>query len=161
MRRMRRVHCWLAGMVTVMAAAGGCAGPLNEEVGLRGVSLPALAGAAATTELHGRPSLAGSFDRSGWPAVAVALPQRQVANQPAFAWSFRGRRGTGPWDPAYPVAATALIDETDAGADLADAATGVVLTAGTIVAVPVAAAAVGPWAVDRSPFLPYDRLPPR
>ncbi len=147
-------------MVAVIHAGGGCAGPLNEEVGLRGASLPALAGASAVSELDGRPSLTGSFDRTGWPGVAVAVPCRQVANDPAFAWYFCGRRASGPWDPAYPVASTALVDETNAGADLADAATGIVLTAGTIVAVPVAAAAVGPWAEDRSPSLRYDRLPP-
>ena len=148
-------------MVGMVQAAGGCAGPLNEEVGLRGASLPGLAGAAAATELDGRPSLAGSFDRTAWPAVVVAVPQRQCANDPPFAWFFCGRHQSGPWEPAFPDAATALVDETSAGADLADAATGLALTAGTIVAVPVAAAAVGPWAVDRSPSIPYERLPSR
>jgi hypothetical protein len=161
MRGMRRATHGLLGMVAAILAGGGCGGPLNEEVGLRGASLPGLASAAEATELDGRPSLTGSFDRTAWPAVAVALPRRQVANHPAFAWFFCGRRESGPWDPAYPDATTALVDETDAGADLADAATELVLTAGTIVAVPVAAAGSGPWAVDRSPSLPYDRLPAR
>jgi hypothetical protein len=138
----------------------GCAGPLNEEIGLRGAPLPALGDAPAATELDGTPSLSGSFDRRAWPPVVIDVPAHQVANQPQFTGYFRWRRERAPWDGAFPGPLTALVDETDAGADLADGATDILITAGTIVGVPVAAAAVGPWAVGRSPVLAYERVPP-
>ena len=158
MTRPARLLPFAAFSATLVA--GGCAGPLNGRVGLTGAQLPALADYAPASELQGQATLAAGLDRSAWPVVSVPVPLCQVWHHPHFTCFFRWQRNRGPWNPEFPSVSAALVDETSACADLADAATELVFAPAVVITVPIAAAVVGPGIVSRSPDEPYQRVPP-
>lgn len=63
--------------------AAGCAGPLNDQIGLTGGPLPALSAEPAPDAPSAQPSLDG-LDRSHWPTTMVTVPVGQVEHWPTY-----------------------------------------------------------------------------
>ena len=81
MTSKRACHlCWALGLL-----AAGCSGPLNDEIGLRGVEpLPGLSGVAPSDRPTGAPSIC-DLDRRHWPLVTILVPTEQVEHWPTYA----------------------------------------------------------------------------
>ncbi|MHC4108704.1 MAG: hypothetical protein ACYSTY_11520 [Planctomycetota bacterium] len=78
---VRRVSSSVAGLA---ALAAGCAGPLNDQIGLSAAEpLPALSAEPAREAPSAEPSLHG-LDRSHWPTIKVTVPGGQVEHWPAY-----------------------------------------------------------------------------
>ena len=144
-----------------LASAAGCGGPLNEQINLVGTDpMPALSAAGEATELDGTPSLLHGLDRSSWSTVTVQVPRDQVAHGPTYATNFRWQRDRDPWNPAYPTATDAIVDDGDLGADVADGLAGPFVTAGMLVWAPIDMIFfTQPWEEQRSPSEPFMLVP--
>lgn len=141
--------------------AAGCG--YNEQIDLVGTApLPALSDARERTALNGRPSLTHGLNRQDWPAVAVQVPRDQVEHGPTYATNFRWSRDRGPWNPSYPTATEAIVDPTNAGADVADGFAEPVVTAALLAWAPIDMIFLTqPWKLQRSPSEPYALVPGR
>jgi hypothetical protein len=154
-------HLLLVAAAGSIAMTAGCGKPFNEQIDLIGTqSLAALQPAVAETELTGEPSLSAGLDRQGWTMVTVEVPTKQVAHYPTYVDNFRWQNQRGPWDPAYPTVEDAVVDQTDAGQDAADAVAEPVYRAMLLVWSPFDAM-LGNWLwkMKRSPTEPYARVP--
>ncbi|MEE8460456.1 MAG: hypothetical protein V3S08_11300 [Phycisphaerales bacterium] len=142
----------------ILATAAGCS---NEQIDLVGIDpLPALSATPLKTELDGSPSLLHGLDRQGWATVTVRVPRDQVAHPPTYAVNFRWQKDRDPWNPAYPTATAAIVDETDAGADVADGLTEPLVTAAMLVWAPIDMIFfTPPWEQRRSPSEPFMLVP--
>ena len=73
-----------SSVACLAALAAGCAGPLNDQIGLTGAeSLPALSADPARDAPSVEPSLDG-LDRSHWPTTVVTVPLGQVEHWPTY-----------------------------------------------------------------------------
>ena len=78
---VKRVSSSAACLAALLA---GCAGPLNDQIGLTGAEpLPALSGVPARDAPSAEPSLDG-LDRSHWPITMVTVPVGQVEHWPTY-----------------------------------------------------------------------------
>jgi len=145
-------------MAIVLASAAGC---VNEQIDLVGVDpLPALSTAGEKTELDGTPSLTHGLDRRNWSTVTVGVPRDQVGHPPTYSVNFRWDKDRDPWNPAYPTGTSAIVDETDAGADVADGVTEPFVTAAMLVWAPIDMIFFKqPWEQRRSPSEPFMLVP--
>jgi hypothetical protein len=144
--------------VILAATAVGC---VNEQIDLVGVDpLPALSTTGDKTELDGTPSLLNGLDRRNWSTVTVQVPRDQVGHTPTYSVNFRWDKDRDPWNPAYPTGATAIVDETNAGADVADGVTEPFVTAAMLVWAPIDMIFfTQPWEQRRSPSEPFMLVP--
>ncbi len=73
-----------SSVACIAALAAGCAGPLNDQIGLTGADpLPALSAEPAPDAPSAEPSLDG-LDRSHWPTTMVTVPLGQVEHWPTY-----------------------------------------------------------------------------
>ena len=144
--------------VILVATAVGC---VNEQIDLVGVDpLPALSTTGDKTELDGTPSLLNGLDRRNWSTVTVQVPRDQVGHTPTYTVNFRWDKDRDPWNPAYPTGTDAIVDETDAGADVADGVTEPFVTAAMLVWAPIDMIFfTQPWEQRRSPSEPFMLVP--
>ena len=142
----------------ILATAAGCS---NEQIDLVGIDpLPALSATPLKTELDGSPSLLHGLDRQGWATVTVRVPRDQVAHPPTYAVNFRWQKDRDPWNPAYPTATDAIVDDSDAGADVADGLAEPFVTAAMLAWAPIDMILfTQPWEDQRSPSEPFMLVP--
>ncbi len=73
-----------SSVACLAALAAGCAGPLNDQIGLIGAEpLPALSAEPGRDAPSAEPSLDG-LDRSHWPTTMVTVPVGQVEHWPTY-----------------------------------------------------------------------------
>lgn len=155
-----RVIASLASVATI--ALAGCGKPWNESIDLVGTApLPALSESEQGVPIRDQPSLAANFDRRGWSVVDVEVPIEQTAHYPDYTFDVHWRGDRGPWDPAYPAGAEAIVDETDAADDTVALFGDPVAAAANLVWLPIDAVFVHwPWTRQTSPKEPGELLPP-
>ncbi len=97
-----------SSVACLAALAAGCAGPLNDQIGLTSAEpLPALSAEPAPDAPSAEPSLDG-LDRSHWPTRMVAVPVRQVEHWPTYTRNIYLSNTTARQRGEFPTADSAL-----------------------------------------------------
>ncbi|MFO0894567.1 MAG: hypothetical protein U0574_06370 [Phycisphaerales bacterium] len=170
MSHSHHVRCAIVRVLTTAAllgaaAAGGCAGPLNQQDGPLGdqpSDLPDLAAVPAPAPPGPGPATT-TLDRSNWPVVTVRAPRRQVETEPYYFEPALMTSGSG--EPArnggaYPDRETVLQGPSRGDAMAAEAVWGPFWTAGELVMWPVRMVGQPPWVTTRQPIQEAEVLPP-